>query len=186
MIFVIRHGQTNLNLEEKLQGREGLPLNGEGIRQAEKLREELRDISFHLVFSSPQKRAVQTAEIVTGRKAIIDSRIDVFDLGEADNLKVNEVIMDGYIPDPKVYKGMENRQRYLKRIFDFMRELERYYKEKNLNILLSGHRCTTGCIGAYFQGIPEDGNILRHSSNHGGYQVYDFKSMNSVKSIHPI
>jgi bisphosphoglycerate-dependent phosphoglycerate mutase len=33
MIYVIRHGQTDLNKERKMQGRKGLPLNEYGIEQ---------------------------------------------------------------------------------------------------------------------------------------------------------
>ncbi|NIK77121.1 broad specificity phosphatase PhoE [Paenibacillus castaneae] len=55
-----------------------------------------------------------------------------------------------------------------------MHELEEEYGEHEVNILLSGHRCTTGCIGAYFEGVPKDGNILRHSSANG--EVYLFKA----------
>ena len=85
MIYVIRHGQTDLNKERKMQGRMGLPLNEYGIEQAQRLRDELKDINFDFVFSSPQERAVQTAEIVTGgHKATIDERLDVYDLGGAD------------------------------------------------------------------------------------------------------
>ena len=37
MIYVIRHGQTDLNKERRMQGRWGLPLNEIGIEQAERL-----------------------------------------------------------------------------------------------------------------------------------------------------
>ncbi|MGE7935708.1 hypothetical protein [Bacillus paramycoides] len=43
------------------------------------------------MFSSPQTRAIQTAEMATNIKAIPDTRLDVFDLGEADTLKKHEV-----------------------------------------------------------------------------------------------
>jgi probable phosphoglycerate mutase len=49
-----------------------------------------------------------------------------------------------------------------------------------LNILLSGHRCTTGCIGAYFEGIPDDGNILRFSSDNGDFKEYKFKKIKDI------
>lgn len=83
MIYVVRHGQTDLNKEGRLQGRAGLPLNEQGIEQAKCLRDNLKDIKFDYIFSSPQERAIQTAEIATGIKVIIDERLDVFDLGEA-------------------------------------------------------------------------------------------------------
>lgn len=175
MIYVIRHGQTDLNKERRMQGRLGLPLNEHGIRQAEILRENIKDIKFEYVFSSPQERAIQTAEIATGLKVTIDARLDVFDLGEADRLRTSEVKMAGVVPDSSVYKGVEDTNDFVERVFNFMSELERENGGKELNILLSGHRCTTGYIGSYFEGIPKDENILRFSSNNGDYKIYHFK-----------
>jgi probable phosphoglycerate mutase len=177
MIYVIRHGQTDLNKEGRLQGRQGLPLNEVGIKQAECLRDNLQNIKFDYVYSSPQERAVQTAEIATGIKVLTDKRLDVFDLGEADRLKKDEVKLAGLAPDSKVYKGVEEIHTFIKRVFEFMHELQFDYGLKDVNILLSGHRCTTGCIGAFFEGIPEDGNIIRFSSENGQYKVYNFNSI---------
>ena len=175
MIYVIRHGQTDLNKERRMQGRLGLPLNEFGIEQANRLRDELREIKFDIVYSSPQERAIQTAEIATGLTAMIDTRLDVFDLGEADRLKTSEVKMAGIIPDPNIYYGVEDTGSFVKRVFDFMSELESNCGKRNMNVLLSGHRCTTGCIGAYFNGIPDDGNIVKFSSDNGNYMVYKFQ-----------
>ena len=87
MIYVVRHGETDLNKEGRLQGRMGLPLNEKGKQQAREMKEMLKTVQFDLVFSSPQERAVQTAEIITNLEPIVDSRLDVFDLGEADQSK---------------------------------------------------------------------------------------------------
>ncbi|WP_238402948.1 histidine phosphatase family protein [Paenibacillus mesophilus] len=140
-------------------------------------RDALQNIKFDHVFSSLQERAIQTAEIATGIKAIVDARLDVFDLGEADGLPKSKVKMAGAVPDPSVYKGVEEIRSYIKRVFDFMREMEARYAVKELNILLSGHKCTTGCIGAYFEGIPVNGNISKYSSGNGEYKAYPFKSI---------
>ena len=182
MIYVVRHGQTDLNKEGRLQGRLGLPLNEYGIKQAESLRDELTHIKFDYVFSSPQERAIQTAEIATGVKAIVTPQLDVFDLGEADRLKKSEVKMAGAVPDSSVYKGVEEIHSYIKRVFHFMHELEANYGNSDVNILLSGHRCTTGCIGSYFEGIPEDENILKFSSDNGGYKIYRFTKTLSTQA----
>ncbi|WP_454190832.1 histidine phosphatase family protein [Paenibacillus sp. Marseille-Q7038] len=180
MIYVIRHGQTDLNKEGRLQGRKGLPLNEYGIKQAEITREEMNGVKFDYVFSSPQIRAVQTAEIVSGMKATIEARLDVFDLGEADLLHREDVIMSGLTPDPAIYQGVEDVNRYIKRVFQFMGELESMYGDNQLNILLSGHRCTTGCMGAYFLGVPEDGNLLKFASANGKYKTYQFASKQTI------
>ncbi|GIP45403.1 hypothetical protein J45TS6_38620 [Paenibacillus sp. J45TS6] len=180
MIYVIRHGQTDLNKEGRLQGRKGLPLNEYGIKQAEISKEEMNSVKFDYVFSSPQIRAIQTAEIVSGMKATIDARLDVFDLGDADLLHREEVIMSGSTPDPAIYQGVEDVNSYIKRVFQFMNELESMYGNTPVNILLSGHRCTTGCIGAYFLGTPEDGNLLKFASANGKYKTYQFASKETI------
>jgi probable phosphoglycerate mutase len=176
VIYVIRHGQTDLNKVGSLQGRIGLPLNEIGIQQANILKKELEDIKFNYAFSSPQERAIQTAVIVSGINVKVDSRIDVFDLGEADGLKKENVKFYGGTPDPRIYDGVEKIEDFVKRVFSFMKELEEKYSDKDSNILITGHRCTTGCIGAYFKGIPKDGNFLKYSSNNGEYNVYKFEN----------
>ncbi|MGM0842761.1 MAG: histidine phosphatase family protein [Bacillota bacterium] len=175
MIYVIRHGQTDLNKERKMQGRMGLPLNEYGIEQAKMLKKRLQNIDFHLVYSSPQERAVQTAEIVSGKHTVLDERLNVFDLGKADRLHINEVKMAGPAPDSSVYQGVEEHNKFISRVFSFMNDLENNYGKEDLNILISGHRCTTGCIGAFFEGIPSDGNLLKFSSDTGDYKIFTFK-----------
>ncbi|GGE64141.1 putative phosphoglycerate mutase [Priestia taiwanensis] len=140
------------------------------------MREKLKKVTFHYAFSSPQERAVQTAEIATSITPTIDVRLDVFNLGTADDLKKEEVALYGAIPNPSIYDGVEDINDYAKRIFHFMQELQHTYEDQKVNILLSGHRCTTGCIDAYFNGIPEDKNIIRYSSNNGDYKTYQFHS----------
>ncbi|WP_255475379.1 histidine phosphatase family protein [Psychrobacillus sp. AK 1817] len=54
MIYVVRHGETDLNKEGRLQGRMGLPLNEKGKQQAREMKEMLKTVQFDLVFSSPK------------------------------------------------------------------------------------------------------------------------------------
>lgn len=176
IIYCIRHGQTDFNKEKRLQGRKGLPLNDEGILQANHLKGKLKEIKFDYVFSSPQVRAIQTAEIATGKTAVIDDRLDVFNLGEADTLLTKEVKWAGFIPDSHVYKGVEDPRNFVQRVFHFMNELKESHGDREVNILISGHRCTTGCIGAFFHGIPDDYNIIKYSSDNGDYKKYNLKN----------
>ena len=68
MIYVVRHGQTDWNLEGRFQGRIDIPLNEKGKSQAKKTKEKLEGIKFDKVFSSPLKRALETAKIITEKK----------------------------------------------------------------------------------------------------------------------
>src|SRR5665647_2476119 len=65
-IYLIRHGQTQWNVEGRLQGHTDIPLNEEGEKRALKLKEKLEGIKFSAFFSSDLSRANKTAEIVTG------------------------------------------------------------------------------------------------------------------------
>ena len=66
MIYIIRHGQTANNKAKLLQGRSDIPLNKDGIRQAEAAAKWFRDqqIRIDRVYSSPLIRAVETAKII--------------------------------------------------------------------------------------------------------------------------
>ncbi|WP_342664057.1 hypothetical protein [Alteribacter aurantiacus] len=82
--------------------------------------------------------------------------------------------MAGPIPDPSIYKGVEEPSCFINRVFDFMKEIENQYGNEKANILIAGHRCTTGCIGAYFKGIPTDGDLLKFSSDTGDFRTFKF------------
>ena len=84
MIYIIRHGQTELNSRKLLQGRSDHPLNDTGRQQAAQAGERLRNegIVFSRVYSSPLLRAVQTAEIVApGTEILTDERLLEMDYG---------------------------------------------------------------------------------------------------------
>ena len=82
MIYVIRHGQTELNSRGVLQGRSDRPLNETGIAQARAAAERLRDIRFDRVYTSPLVRAVQTAQILAPDiTPVIDARLIEMDYG---------------------------------------------------------------------------------------------------------
>jgi len=63
-IILVRHGQTAWNVEsgERFRGRTDLPLDDTGLAQAQALARRLADHPIAAVYSSPLKRAVQTAQ----------------------------------------------------------------------------------------------------------------------------
>jgi probable phosphoglycerate mutase len=58
---LVRHGETNWNLEQRFQGQLDISLNARGRAQADALARELREERFDKIYSSDLKRAVQTA-----------------------------------------------------------------------------------------------------------------------------
>ena len=63
-VLLIRHGQTIWNSEYRTQGRTDIPLDEMGVRQAVCLAERLFQEPVSAVYTSPLKRATETAEAV--------------------------------------------------------------------------------------------------------------------------
>jgi broad specificity phosphatase PhoE len=69
-IILIRHGETDWNIEGRYQGQADPPLNSSGMHQAQVLVTMLQDINLELLFSSPLRRAKQTAKLISEQLAI--------------------------------------------------------------------------------------------------------------------
>lgn len=63
-LVLIRHGETDWNVDGRYQGQADPPLNSRGLEQAHQLSEELEPIGLHLLYSSPLLRALQTARVL--------------------------------------------------------------------------------------------------------------------------
>jgi probable phosphoglycerate mutase len=70
-LYLARHGQTDWNLEKRLQGSADIPLNATGRRQAASLAQRLAGVHLDAVYSSQLQRSRQTAEIVHGAVPLI-------------------------------------------------------------------------------------------------------------------
>ena len=93
-IFVARHGQTAWNLEHKMQGCLDSPLTEKGIENAKKLGESLENIDFDVIYCSPLKRAVDSANYVKGSKntkLIINESFKEMNYGKWEGMTIDEV-----------------------------------------------------------------------------------------------
>jgi broad specificity phosphatase PhoE len=63
-IFLVRHGQTDWNVQRRIQGSKGVPLNKQGVKQAKELAKKFKRLAITCIHSSPVQRARQTAEII--------------------------------------------------------------------------------------------------------------------------
>ena len=63
-LILVRHGQTDYNLENRYCGFSNPPLNEKGLWQAKRLAERLRGLKIDKVYTSDLQRARQTAELI--------------------------------------------------------------------------------------------------------------------------
>lgn len=90
-IILLRHGQTEWNLDGRYQGQKDSPLTDKGKKQAKnnalKLKESIENFDKIKIFSSPLGRAKSTAFIICDElnidrdKIIFEKRISEFDFG---------------------------------------------------------------------------------------------------------
>jgi len=63
-IYLTRHGETEWNLQNRMQGWKESQLTKLGKKQAKRLSDRLADINFEAIYSSPLGRALETAKII--------------------------------------------------------------------------------------------------------------------------
>jgi probable phosphoglycerate mutase len=83
-VLLVRHGETDENARARFQGRIDTELNDRGREQSHALAQALRDEGLRAVYSSPLRRAHETARIVgaaIGLEPILDDRLVEADAG---------------------------------------------------------------------------------------------------------
>ena len=61
-VFIVRHGETDWNVQNRCQGVSDTTLNTNGLEQAQAIANRLRLEHFDAIISSPLKRALITAQ----------------------------------------------------------------------------------------------------------------------------
>ena len=88
----VRHGATDWNRDRRFQGQSDIPLNAEGQAQARALARALRRDVFDYAVSSDLLRAMQTAQVISGKIPVVaDRRWREFAFGEWEGLTWEEI-----------------------------------------------------------------------------------------------
>lgn len=64
ILLLIRHGETKWNIQRRMQGHTDIPLNSKGRKQSERIALQLKEYPIDIIYSSPFKRALQTATVI--------------------------------------------------------------------------------------------------------------------------
>jgi broad specificity phosphatase PhoE len=92
-IFLIRHGQTNLNKLGKYQSVADKELNEFGEQQAELLGARLKRYGIDKIYSSDLKRVIKTSKIINkyiNTSIIVREELREIDMGQWDTLSIEE------------------------------------------------------------------------------------------------
>lgn len=172
-IYFARHGQTDWNVQGKIQGTTDIPLNDTGIKQAEQLAQTLKDRNIKLtkVYSSNLRRAQRTAQAVCGRYGIECETLEglqeisfgVFEGYTWEEIRTNFPEIFGkwcadkrYFPIPEG----ESNQLVLERVFRALDTVEELRAENSSDgaILIVTHGGVLKSMLTVLKGIPFEDN----------------------------
>lgn len=95
IVYLARHGETAWSLSGQHTGRTDLPLTDRGERNARRLGERLKGLTFARVFTSPLQRAAQTCKLAGfGAVAEVDHDLVEWDYGEYEGRRTADIRVD--------------------------------------------------------------------------------------------
>ncbi len=163
-IYFARHGETDWNVKKRIQGKTDIPLNERGIMQAKMLADTLRERNMHLarVYTSPQKRAKETAVIAAeaiGADCVVIDELRELDLGlwEGSNWDIieeeNSEIYRAWRKD-KRYVHIPRGENYNELLKRTLAAVEKILAQETQDVLVVSHSAVIMVLRCYIAGMP--------------------------------
>ncbi len=159
-LYVVRHGQTDWNIQGLVQGLTDIELNSTGIEQANQVAEQLKKINFTVIYSSTLKRTLETAKLINkyhNIDIITDRRIVERCFGNFEGTNDLKNKFDYWDYNLNLSENnVESVKSLFNRIKGFLLEIYDLYKDTDSNILLVTHGGTAIAINAIINNITSD------------------------------
>ncbi|WP_255266989.1 histidine phosphatase family protein [Bacillus cereus] len=145
-IYLTRHGQTEWNIENRMQGWKDSALTPEGINNAISLGNSLKNIEFNAIYTSTSSRAVNTAKLLSSQSntsLILNPNLREINMGAWEG-KTHEEIKKAY---PAQYKnfwenpiyyepdGGETLEQFVDRVVSVFNTIISTHQEGNILIV---------------------------------------------------
>jgi broad specificity phosphatase PhoE len=162
-VHLVRHGETDWNVDGRLQGWTDIPLNATGREQARLAATELAGLPVGAIFSSDLSRARDTAAAIAaalGLDVIVDRELRERNYGVAEgrlNSGLNAELggrLDEYWADPDfAFEGGETRRTAYKRLAGFF---TRVLASAPPEIVVVSHGGALRVARGFLEGVPID------------------------------
>ncbi|MCE1255031.1 MAG: histidine phosphatase family protein [Anaerolineae bacterium] len=161
-LWLVRHGQTNWNVEKRYQGQSDIPLNAKGIEEASLLGRNIEHERFAAIYSSDLIRARQTAEILAKERNMLvntDVRLREFFHGRWEGRVVNDVRADYADQNDEEFKLTQLRPPGGERIFDLANRFQAALNDITLlfpgeKVLVVTHGLAIATLVCMKNGLP--------------------------------
>lgn len=177
--YLVRHAETDANTNGILQGqKENLQLNEYGVREANKLKQKLKDISFDACYTSPLVRAWSTAIILVGDRAVIseDRRLIERYLGQFEGAPRQKYSAKKYWDYP-LNSGdgdVEKIQDIFSRCENFLEDIISKHDD-TATILIVSHSAIIRCLHHILKKSDRKKNLLGFSIPNCFYKEYQIQ-----------
>jgi len=146
-LMLVRHGETDWNVQRRYQGQSDVPLSELGQRQAIHIAERLADRKIDAIYASDLKRAMETAGAIAERKILEilpEPRLRELKFGILEGLTFEEAevrypeMISAWLEDfNNTPEGAETIDLFNARIVSLLDDLKRKHDEQI--VLLVGH-----------------------------------------------
>lgn len=194
-IYIVRHGETLWNQGKRLQGSTDIELNENGRDLAIKTGVALKNTRIDVIYSSPLKRAYETASLIRGDRdisIITDDRIKELSFGHFEGESFSELLKDDsltfkyFFKQPHLYMPAddgETLEHLIERAGNFMQEVIEPLQSKYERIMIVAHGALNKAIMSYIKkhstehfwsgGLQENCNVIIVDYSNDEYKIID-------------
>lgn len=194
-IYIVRHGETVWNKEKRLQGTTDIELSEAGRELAIISGKNLQDTKIDRIFSSPLKRAYETASLIKGSRNMeieTDDRIRELNFGSFEGQRYDDLSRDKsttfehFFTNPELFvadsKG-ESLVDLIKRAGAFMKDKIEPLENTCERVMIVAHGALNKAIMSYIKGhdvsffwsggLQKNCNVIIVDYSNGKYTIID-------------
>lgn len=177
-IYFIRHCSTNANKKNIWQGTSDIEPSIEGLEELKALKKEVKNIKFDIVFSSPLKRALITANTIldSNSKLVVTSEIIERNFGELELKEVQpgqKELLSNLKLNTDLGMGVEKiNDMYINRVKPFLLKLKNEYKNSDKKIAIVSHSWV-GRLASFFSTNDQDESKIQTAPKNA--KIYEYE-----------
>ena len=130
-LLLIRHAQTEWNIQRRFQGHGDSPITQEGQEQLQRLKSRLAGLEFDVVYSSDLRRTMETSQMLSGKQRVEEPRLRERGVGILEGLNLEQIMAEhaeaflAFRSGDKDHQieGGESLQNALNRAWTFLEEM---------------------------------------------------------------
>jgi len=190
-LILARHGETAWNVEKVFRGRADVDLDRVGLKQAELLGKYLSNWELEAIYSSPLRRALDTANMVARYQKVavrVAEGLTDFDYGEWQSVPEQEVkklypaLLNEWHSNPHKVRtpGGESLEDVRRRVVELINDILPRHRG---NVLLVSHRVVIKVLICYLLGL-DNSHFWNISQDVAGITIFNYADGRFVLTKH--